>query len=77
MKDKPSDVVEKNIKKDIPVFPMENKPFAVPGNLGITLRDYFACNAMCALVISGQLASATTASAAFEMADVMLEIRND
>ena len=51
-----------------------------PGELGMTLRDYFAAKAMQGLLASGDQHDASTSSVlsedAYKIADAMLKVRN-
>jgi hypothetical protein len=45
------------------------------GSYGMTLRDYFAAKAMATLYANSELLDSSIASAAYLMADAMLEAR--
>ena len=59
-----------------PAFPFPSDADAgEPGELGMTLRDYFAANAMQALITRISMSGGDQARKAYEIADAMLKAR--
>jgi hypothetical protein len=71
--------------KNEPAFPQNNDrivaSLSIANSQGMTLRDYFAAKAMQGMMADGQafrlVAESTLANTAYEIADAMLEARQE
>lgn len=74
--DKAPRVTPADIKGGGPAFPLQSiGPDFAPGYSGMTLRDYFAANAMQSLAMHEEYPPLRAALTAYEYADAMLKAR--